>query len=200
MRIAIVDSGVNEHHPHVQGVAGGVALLEDGESPDYVDRLGHGTAVTAVIRALAPEAELFAVKVFHDKLSTNVETLVRAIDWSAANGMQIVNLSLGTPNTDHEALLCDAIARATARGTRIVAAKEDRGVRWLPGSLPGVVPVMLDWDCPWDQAHQRDGVYYACGHPRPIEGVPVERNLRGVSFAVAHVTGVMAAFWRATAF
>jgi hypothetical protein len=32
----------------------------------------------------------------------------------------------------------------------------------------------------------------ASGYPRPIEGVPVERNLSGISFAVANVTGFLA--------
>jgi len=187
-RIAIIDSGVHANHPHVLGVAGGIAFHEDGSnSADYTDRLGHGTAVTAVIRALAPEAELYAVKVFHDRLSTNIETLVRAIDWSIDNKMNLVNLSLGTSKQDHAPLLQAAITRAIAGKVKIVAAKG-----WLPGDLPGVVPVALDWDCPWNECHERDGIYYACGYPRPIPGVPVEKNLSGISFAVAHVTAYIA--------
>jgi subtilisin family serine protease len=193
MRIAIIDSGVHAEHPHVRGVAGGIALHDDGtESADYTDRLGHGTAVAAVIRALAPQAEVYAVKVFHERLATNIETLVRAIDWSIANGMKLINLSLGTAKPEHEGVMRAAVERALAAGATIVAAKEADGVRWLPGSLPGVIPVMLDWYCPWEETRERDGVYYACGYPRPIPGVPVENNLRGVSFAVAHVTGSLA--------
>ena len=49
--VAVVDSGVNATHPHVGGVAGGIAIDEHGvERADYLDRLGHGTAVTAAIR------------------------------------------------------------------------------------------------------------------------------------------------------
>jgi hypothetical protein len=32
----------------------------------------------------------------------------------------------------------------------------------------------------------------AAGYPRPIPGVPPERNLKGVSFAVANATGAIA--------
>jgi hypothetical protein len=32
----------------------------------------------------------------------------------------------------------------------------------------------------------------ASGYPRPIPGVSPERNLKGISFAVANVTGVLA--------
>ena len=58
--------------------------------------------------------------------------------------MHVVNLSLGTARVEHEEALRGAVARAAARGAVIVAAAEDDGVRWLPGSLPGVVAVQLD--------------------------------------------------------
>ena len=35
-------------------------------------------------------------------------------------------------------------------------------------------------------------VLVASPHPRPIPGVPPERNLNGISFAVANATGVLA--------
>ena len=84
VRIAVVDSGVHALHPHVGGVAGGVAIGSDGtEAAGYLDRLGHGTAVTAAIKEKAPEAELLAVKVFGDRLATSCGALVRAIEWAA---------------------------------------------------------------------------------------------------------------------
>jgi hypothetical protein len=36
-------------------------------------------------------------------------------------------------------------------------------------------------------------VFYASGFPRPIPGVTPEKNLKGLSFAVANVTGLVAA-------
>src|SRR5579864_6979398 len=106
VRIAVIDSGVHAAHPHVNGVAGGIAVMADGhQSADYVDRLGHGTAVTAVIREKAPDAEIFAVKVFHDSLATRIQSLLHALHWSARNGMHLINLSLGTDNPQHEAVL-----------------------------------------------------------------------------------------------
>ena len=51
VRVAVIDSGVHAAHPHVQGVSGGLGIDAEGrEHADYIDRLGHGTAVTAVIR------------------------------------------------------------------------------------------------------------------------------------------------------
>ena len=197
VRVAIIDSGVHAGHPHVGGVAGGIGIDEHGrEHPDYVDRLGHGTAVAAAIKEKAPEAELYAVRVFERAFSTPIATLIHAIDWAARSGMHIANLSLGTSRVEHAAALSEAVARATACGLILVSARDDEGVRWLPGSLPGVIPVQLDWSCPRDSCRiaEIDGVTVlrASGYPRGIPGVPPDRNLHGISFAVANVTGFVA--------
>jgi len=199
MKIAVIDSGVHASHPHVNGVAGGIAILPDGrEAADYTDRLGHGTAVTAVIREKAPDAEVFAVKIFHESLAARIGPLLQAIEWSVRNGMELVNLSLGTSNAEHEAALRDAVAHAHERHCRIVAAGADAGVRWLPGAIEGVIAVALDWECPRDECRRYKGAdgrvsYRASGYPVPIPGVPVDRNLKGLSFAVANVSGLLAA-------
>jgi subtilisin family serine protease len=163
---------------------------------DYVDRLGHGTAVTAAIREKAPDAELYAVRVFDRALSTRIGNLIAAIDWASSNGMHVANLSLGTSRPEHETALRDAVDRAAGHGMVIVAARDDEGVRWLPGSLPGVVGVQLDWDCPREEYRVADvdgaTVFRASGYPREIPGVPRERNLNGISFAVANMTGFVA--------
>jgi len=57
---------------------------------------------------------------------------------------------------------------------------------------------MLDWSIPREECRVtvRAGsppVSHASGYPRPIPGVPPERNLQGLSFAVANVTGAVAA-------
>jgi hypothetical protein len=196
--VAVVDSGVNVPHPHLPSVAGGIALDLDGNpSADFVDRLGHGTAVAAAIHEKAPEAAIYAVKVFHDRLATRVSALVRAIDWASERGIRLVNLSLGTPNAVRAAELAPAVERAVERGTIVVSALEHDGRRWYPGCLAGVVGVLLDPE------HARDSVTVAAarggpavlasGYARPIPGVPPERNLNGISFAVANATGCLAA-------
>lgn len=196
VRVAVVDSGVHAAHPHVGGVAGGVAVGVAGAPDDFIDRLGHGTAVTAAIREKAPAAELWAVKVFDSELATDVQSLVDAIRWAADHGARLINLSLGTSNEHHAQLLSDAVAAAARRAAFIVAAYEDAGVRWLPGSLDGVLAVRLEWTCPRDRYRpaEENGrvVFHASGYPRSIPGVSPERNLQGLSFAVANMTGFAA--------
>lgn len=198
VRIAVIDSGVHASHPHVGGVAGGMAIDGSGRmSDDYEDRIGHGTAVMAAIKEKASTADCYAVRIFDTRLTAAASTLIAAIDWAVQAGVDIINLSLGTSNTAHMAAFEAAVARACAANVAIVAARDDDGVKWLPGSLPDVVPVQVDWDCPRDEfrvALSGDGtVFRASGFARPIPGVDPWRNLHGVSFAVANVSGFLAA-------
>jgi len=163
VKIAIIDSGIHADHPHVGAVAGGVSLV----SGDYLDRLGHGTAVAAAIREKAPDAELYAVKIFDDRLSTKFDVLLRALNWCVENRIDLINLSVGT-------------------------AKPLPEIEPLIVSPMGPIAVQPDAACPRDQYFYRDGIFYASPYPRPIPGVPVERNLQGSSFAVANMTGFAA--------
>jgi subtilisin family serine protease len=198
VRVAVIDSGVHAAHPHVEGVAGGVAIDEHGDThDDYVDRLGHGTAVTAAIREKAPAAEIYAIKVFDRELAATGRALVAACEHAVSRGVDLINMSLGTANTDHEPALVDAIAKLRSAGAMLIAAGAHDGVRWLPGSLAGAWQVSLDWTIPRDRCRldrlSSDGAAFrASGYPRPIPGVPPERNLKGLSFAVANVTGIVA--------
>ena len=97
--------------------------------------------------------------------------------------MDIVNLSLGTANPAHR----EAFLAVIGPGSLIVSP-----ATLLPGSLPGSIGVEADAACQRDAFHYTGGVFYASPYPRPIPGVPVERNLSGVSFAVANVSGLAA--------
>lgn len=178
VRVAVIDSGVNPSHPHIGRIAGGYP------ADDYIDVLGHGTAVMAAIQEKAPDADYFAVRVFRTALRTGIDSLIQAIDWSIENGMHVINLSLGTANPAHAARFAPLIARAVEAGVVLVAARDA-----LPGSMPGVIGAGLDWDCPRESYVMKDGELFASGYPRPVPGVPVTRNLSGASFAVANASG-----------
>ncbi len=79
----------------------------------------------------------------------------------------------------------------------MIAAAPEPDARWLPGAFPGVVKVSLDWSIPREECRLEvgpDGTTraWACGYPRPIPDLSPEDNLKGLSFAVANVTGLLA--------
>jgi hypothetical protein len=89
---------------------------------------------------------------------------------------------LGSENPDHKPAFVEAI------GDLLVVSAAGA----LPGSLPGVIGVDPDPECPRDVFRYHDGMFYASPYPRPIPGVSVDRNLHGASFAVANMTGLVA--------
>jgi subtilisin family serine protease len=193
VRVAVIDSGVHASHPHIGGVAGGVTIGQELDEKNYTDVIGHGTAVMAAIKEKAPDAEYFAVRVFYHSLRTTVDLLLRAIEWSMVNRIDVINLSLGTTNPAHRERFIPQIARALEKGLILVSARDSDGIPALPGSLPGVIGVSLDWDCPREvyycQPTPEGPALAASGYPRSLPGVPRARNLHGISFAVANATG-----------
>jgi hypothetical protein len=183
MKIAIIDSGIHPGHPHVGAIAGWVEIKPRDEGSDAIDRLGHGTAVAGAIREKAPDAELYAVKVFDGRLSANIGVILRALEWCRDHGMDLVNLSLGTENPVHS----ESFLRVLGHDLLVISAANA-----LPGSLAGVIGVAPDRDCPRDAFRYHTGMFHASPYPRPIPGVPVDRNLHGASFAVANMTGLVA--------
>ena len=138
----------------------------------------------AAIQEKAPNAEYYALRVFHSALRTRIEYLLEALDWCAENRIDIANLSLGTANPDHAPRFEAFLSRANLT---IVAAAGS-----LPGSLPGVLAADLDPACDREKYLYRDGRFFASGYPRPIPGVPQQHNLQGISFAVANLSGFAA--------
>lgn len=202
VRIAVIDSGVHPAHPHIDAarLTGGVAITREGaieaEPQAMLDRLGHGTAVTAAIQQGAPGADIMTVRVFRDALRASAMALLAAIDWSIEAGADIVNLSLGSMNPAHEQAFARAADRAAAAGVLLVSAHSVDDTPCWPGALPSVLGVDLDWDCPRGNCRMAWGdrapIFAATGYPRAIDGVPPARNLHGVSFAVAQMTGLAA--------
>lgn len=196
LKIAVIDSGVHLKHPHIHARTHQVNW-EDQPDFDGDDQVGHGTAVMAAIQEKAPGAEYFSLRLFGRSLRASSTQLMRAIDWAIAHRMDIVNLSLGTPNPDARAGLEILLNRALAAGVVVVSARKNVGDRcYLPGNLEGAVGVEVDWQIERERYRiSGDGdmpVLTASGYPRPLPGIPQSRNLNGVSFAVANATGFIA--------
>jgi subtilisin family serine protease len=195
LKIAVIDSGVNVSHPHIIAPTRAVFPGSDSGGGSTDDKLGHGTAVMAAIQEKAPAAEYCAVKLFSDSLKTTTPRLIQAIDWAIQNGMDIVNLSLGTPNLDHRPDFESLVEKAAEAKVVLVAPMQAGDQPVLPGMLLGVVSVGVDWDLPRHQYRlggDGEPLFFASGYPRPLPGRPVNRNLYGISFAAANLTGIIA--------
>jgi len=200
VRVVVVDSGVNPRHSHVGGRIDGAGIYrgEDGavhRGPDYQDTSGHGTAIAAVIRHVAPEADLFALKIFDGALATTPDVLEGALSYALQAGARVVNLSLGMAAASASSLR--ALCRDAARAGIILVASARNGANGasVPASYDEVIGVMGDGRLGEDTLMYRPGGPCEClasPWPRSLPGLPRERNFRGNSFAAARVSGAIA--------
>jgi len=194
--IAVIDSGINPWHIHVQGVEGGIAfhlnsqceVMKDG---DFTDTVGHGTAIAGIIREKVPSARIYAVKIFHEELNAPVSLLLAALKWAIDKNIGIIHLSLGTDRETHRDDLERLCQHAFDKGTVILAAARSPDDRVFPSAFETVIGVCWDHGCDETSVCYHPGKkveFGAYGWPRAIPGMPQEQNFRGNSFAVAHVT------------
>ncbi|WP_069169972.1 S8 family peptidase [Streptomyces griseus] len=107
VKIAVVDTGIDATHPDLTGRV--VAERNFSASPDARDRVGHGTHVASVaagagtkdtrFRGVAPGAELINAKVLDDHGSGDDSSVLAGVDWAVAQGADVINMSLGGPDT-----------------------------------------------------------------------------------------------------
>src|SRR5205085_12043039 len=112
-KVCVLDSGVEAGHPSIGAVAGAVAISlgEDGETiatPDAEgDLCGHGTACAGVIRALAPEAEIYSVRVLGAGFTGSGKVLLAGLRWAVEQDYDVINMSLSTTKRAFSELLRD---------------------------------------------------------------------------------------------
>lgn len=128
IKVAVIDSGIEKAHPDIaDDYKGGYDFVNNDEDPE--DENGHGTHVAGTIGALdnlfgvvgvAPDVEIYSLRVLGPTGSGSVSSEIRAIDWAIENHMNIINLSLGSNRA--ETLEEQALGRARDAGIIVVAA------------------------------------------------------------------------------
>ncbi|HVX41155.1 MAG TPA: S8 family serine peptidase [Gemmatimonadaceae bacterium] len=146
VRVAVVDSGWDHAGTPDPRVDRGIAFVDERgaftarPTPDDQDRHGHGTACGSLVLSNAPSARVIPIRVFAERIVTSPHTLIAAIEWAAADGVSVLNLSLATLRNDVVRALYAACARATASGVVIVAAASGPPGPW---SYPSVFDCVI---------------------------------------------------------
>jgi hypothetical protein len=198
--IGIVDTGINPWHSHVRGEVRGCRIYLDNskkicEDSDFNDPSGHGTAVAGVLRRALPHAGFYAIRVFDNGLTTYPSLVARGILRAAAQGCDVINLSLALPPGSGAELIAEACIAARDAGSVLVAAGHPERPGLLPASLPGVYGVICDDELKGDETEMQGAGPYSCrasGIPRKLENIPSRANLRGHSLACARVSAFVA--------
>jgi subtilisin family serine protease len=203
VKVAIVDSGVDANHPAVGRVAGAVIVEPDDSEDGYrivegphADLYGHGTACAGIIRSIAPDVELYSVRVLGERLTGKGWIFAAGLDWAIEAGMDVVNLSLSTTNEDYLTVFHDLADTAAFRRIMLVSAMANEPKTTIPGEFSSVFSTAsIRTDDPLELRYNAAG--------------PAEWGARGVevdvawsdgstvaatgnSFATPHVAGLIA--------
>ncbi|WP_353357216.1 S8 family serine peptidase [Intrasporangium sp. DVR] len=152
--IAILDSGINGQHEDLTGrVTRGFNAITDTaiDAGAASDDAGHGSMVASIAAAItnngkgiagaAWTSRVIPVKVLDSEGRGYDSDIAQGIVWAANNGAKIINVSLGGPQ--HNPLLDEAVAHATAKGALVIAAVGNMGgnVPMYPAAIPNVLAV-----------------------------------------------------------
>jgi len=204
VHVAVVDSGVEYDHPALEGcVKGGVIVEYDSKAKDEyrikpdnqpADVSGHGTACASIIHKIAPEAEIYSVRVLGRNMSGRAIQFAAGLDWTVENDMQVVNMSLSTSLEEFFGLFHDLADQAYFKNIHLVSAVNNLPEPSYPSLFSSVISVA---------AHDgHDPFTYYYNPSPPVEfgapGIDVEMawnhkqyiTATGNSFAAPHIAGI----------
>ncbi len=198
--MAVIDSGVDADHPAIGKVNGYVAIRGEPDGLVYntephEDVFGHGNACAGIIRTLAPECEIYSVKVLGPRLSGRGIVFAAGLLWAIENGMHVCNLSLSTSKKDFFGVLHELADRAYFGNVVLVASADNMPGASYPATYASVFSVA---------SHDIADPYLFYYNPKP----PVEFGAYGIdervawgnggwvtatgnSFATPHIAGVV---------
>jgi len=203
VRVAIVDSGVDTEHPDLKGkIRESVeAVTEDGkinfQPSTSGDQAGHGTACAGIITKLAPDVELYSVKVLGPNASGSGDMFLVGLDYAIKQKFQVINLSLGTTKREYFGPLHDLLDRAYHAGCIVVAAANNLPYPSYPSIFSSSLVSVV-------KRTGGDPFNFGYRYGQVIElvapGVQVEttwpgggyRQLTGNSFACPYIVGIIA--------
>ena len=152
IKVGVVDSGCGPHPclSHVRDIGSFIEGVHANNQGEGFDSGSHGTHVCGIIGArngsipfhgIAPGADLFSARVFAPgSNNANQGDIADALDALVAEGVELVNMSLGSVEASD--ILSDAIGAAFGEGTVCVcAAGNDSGPVSYPAAFSDTVAV-----------------------------------------------------------
>jgi subtilisin len=203
VRVAVVDSGIDVRHPALKDKVkeSAEAVVENGKvvfrPSTSGDQAGHGTACAGIITEVAPDVELYSIKVLGPNASGSGDMFLAGLDYAIRNKMQVVNLSLGTTKPQYFGPLHDLLDRAYHAGCILVAAANNLPQPSYPSIFSSslVSVVKREGGDPFNFSYRYGEVIELVA-----PGVQVRttwpgggyRQVTGNSFACPYITGIIA--------
>jgi len=200
LRVAVIDSGWDRGCDDPR-VLPGVGLVDPEDdlallrTDDDHDRVGHGTACIHQILRIAPDAEIVPVRVFGRELETSPGTLQAGILYAIEQGVNVVNLSLGTTLEGTLHPLYAACEKARRQGIIVVAAGHNSRDWSYPAIFENVIGVSAaKFESAYEYRYMPDEAMecQAWGVEQPVVWLGGQEQVKhGTSFAAPNITGIV---------
>lgn len=203
VKVAILDSGFNYSHPDFgENIREGYNAIEPGKPAE--DDNGHGTLMCGVIAArnnsfgiagVAPDVELYPVKVLDKYGEGDVSDIAEGVDWCVEKNIQVINMSFAIEKD--MPLLRSAVEKAVKAGIIVVASSCNisGGKVGYPASYEDVISVMaVDRRLKTDDYAPKGKIDFSAPGIGVLStaGNGGYEESRGTSFAASYVTGLIA--------
>ncbi|WP_144507355.1 S8 family serine peptidase [Bacillus mycoides] len=201
--VAILDTGIDMEHTDLK-IKDGISFVDN--HPDFDDDNGHGTHLAGIVAAqdnevgitgIAPNVDLYAVKVLDKYKNGKYSTVVKGIDWAIEHNINIVLMSLGEKK--ESAFFKEAMDKAYQKGILLIASAGNEGYKegntiTYPAKFQSVVAVgALDKNDTRGFLSSRGDELELMAPGVDILSTWKDGNYRldsGTSMAAAHVAGV----------
>ncbi|MEK0317032.1 S8 family serine peptidase [Cohnella sp. 56] len=206
IKVAVLDTGIFAH-PDLK-VIGGVNFVPT--STSYSDDNGHGTHVAGIlaaqhndlgIKGVAPNVDLYAVKVLDESGNGTYSQVIQGIEWAIDNHINIISMSF-TGNSDSQALH-EAIIKANSSGILLVGSAGNFGKGFETEKYPALYPEVISVGAT-TQANLRANLS-STGSQLDIMAPGVDilstyndggyTQLSGTSMAVPYISAAAAVLW-----
>jgi hypothetical protein len=201
--VAVLDTGVSAH-PDLDGaLLAGRSFVSS--EPTVEDDNGHGTGVAGVIAARGDNGTAIAgmcwscrilpVKVLDAAGSGSTSAVAEGIRWATDQGADIINISLGGPDTT--STLDSAIRYAVDAGVVLIAAAGNEGktAKNYPAASSGVIGVAASDSADQRYSWSNHGSWVDVAAPGCVLTLTTEGGVGGAcgtSFAAPIVAGTVA--------
>jgi len=153
--VAVVDTGIDYRHADLGGCLGpecrvkaGYNFTSTSQAKNPIDDNGHGThvagtiAANGVMKGVAPDAKLLAVKVLDKDGLGLTSQIIAGIEWAVSQGADVMNLSLGGQGSPDDPN-SQAVDNAIDLGCVVVVAAGNEGPDYDTLGSPGVARKVL---------------------------------------------------------
>lgn len=200
VKVAILDSGIDCTHPDLNdNCRTGYNFAYDNNDTFDDGYISHGTHIAGIIGArnngtgvvgVAPAAELYPVKVLGGMVMGDLSDILAGMEWSIANKMNVINLSIGAPMDSPS--FKDVCDRAFQAGIVVVSAGGNAGGSLIdfPAAYDSVIAV--------GATNQDNTIATFSNYGPKIElaapGVNISSTVRGGGYGVMRGTSQATAF------